>query len=69
LKVACWVPVAVSPETCDSPADDSEANAAGMLPLALKKFVSPLPTLRWLTLTPGVDPKSSAKLRKTWVAS
>ena len=51
VKVACWVPVAVSPEICDRPLGERPAKAAGMLPLVLKKFVSALFTFCWLMLS------------------
>jgi hypothetical protein len=62
-KVACCDPVANSPDACVRPPGVSVANDTGMPPLALKKLVNAAPTLRWLTLRPGITPKSSAKLR------
>ena len=50
--VVCCEPVAASPEAWVRPAGPSAANAAGMLPVALKKLVSVLATFCWLTLRP-----------------
>ena len=62
LKVACCVPVASSPEAWVSPAGDSEANPAEIPPLALKKLISVLATLRWLTLRSLLAPKFRSRL-------
>jgi len=43
-KVDCCVPVPNSPETCVKPLGLKPKNAAGMPPVALKKFVNALAT-------------------------
>jgi hypothetical protein len=63
LKVVCWLPVAVSPDACDSPDGVSELYSIGMPPVALKKWVRALPTLCGLPLRPPGIAKFSARLR------
>ena len=64
-------PVPSSPEAIVRPAALSAANAAGMLPVALKKPVSALATFCWLTLRVplGGGTKTSLMFRKASLAS
>jgi hypothetical protein len=51
--IADWMmPVPSSPEAVVSPAGVSATEAAGMLPVELKKLVSVVATFCWLTLRP-----------------
>ena len=64
LKVACCEPVAVSPETCDSPAGVSVANATGMPPLELKKLVSRIADIALVGVKAWRRPEVERKIEK-----